>query len=72
MKIVLPSVYHHTFLFQLVWRSTTTVGCGIATKTSLTILVCRYLPRGNKFTGKEVRANIPRVKKSKRFNYNKT
>lgn len=32
---------------QVIWRGTTTVGCGIGTRGDTTILVCRYDPAGN-------------------------
>jgi len=37
-------VGHYT---QLIWRSTTEVGCGIATGEEDDVLVCRYLEGGN-------------------------
>ena len=32
---------------QVVWRSTTTMGCGIATDGHYDYVVCRYEPAGN-------------------------
>lgn len=37
-------VGHYT---QMIWRSTTTVGCAIATEDGIDVLVCRYTPPGN-------------------------
>jgi hypothetical protein len=37
-------VGHYT---QLVWRSTTHVGCAIVTRDDRSILACRYAPPGN-------------------------
>jgi len=37
-------VGHYT---QIVWRTTTRVGCALASSTSDDYLVCRYLPPGN-------------------------
>lgn len=37
-------VGHYT---QMVWRSTTQVGCGVATANGSTVWVCRYSPPGN-------------------------
>jgi hypothetical protein len=49
---------------QLVWRSTTHVGCAIATSSKYTEVVCRYTPAGNAFTETQIRANIPRLIKT--------
>jgi hypothetical protein len=38
---------HYT---QMVWAATTSVGCGVATDGTQTIVVCNYAPPGN-FTG---------------------
>ncbi len=38
------SVGHYT---QMVWRSTTAVGCAIAINVQFDFLVCRYAPQGN-------------------------
>jgi Cysteine-rich secretory protein family len=35
---------HYT---QMVWRSTTQIGCGMASDANQDYLVCRYLPAGN-------------------------
>ena len=37
-------VAHYT---QLIWRTTTAVGCGIRSSGQLDYLVCRYSPKGN-------------------------
>ncbi len=38
-------VSHYT---QMIWRSTTAVGCAIYSSRSWDYLICRYSPRGNK------------------------
>ena len=35
---------HYT---QMVWKDTTKIGCGEASNTDVTYLVCRYTPPGN-------------------------
>jgi hypothetical protein len=37
-------VGHYT---QMVWRSSTAVGCAIASNAQFDVLVCRYAPQGN-------------------------
>jgi uncharacterized protein YkwD len=47
---------------QLVWKATTTLGCGVATCTGKRYYVCRYQPQGN-FNGDKpgvLDANVPR------------
>lgn len=43
-------VGHYT---QIIWRSTTKIGCGIASDSRRDVLVCRYSPPGN-FIGRTV------------------
>jgi hypothetical protein len=45
-------VAHYT---QIIWPTTTEVGCGIAAADGFNFMVCRYLPGGNK-DGKPVGA----------------
>ncbi len=42
------NVAHYT---QMIWKNTTKVGCGVASSFKLQkrVLVCRYLPPGNRF-----------------------
>jgi Cysteine-rich secretory protein family len=40
-----PNYYWH--YTQLVWRTTTEIGCGMATNSVNDFLVCRFLPMGN-------------------------
>ena len=40
-----PNVYGH--YTQMVWRSTTEIGCGMASDANQDYLVCRYLEAGN-------------------------
>jgi hypothetical protein len=44
------TVAHYT---QMIWRNTTDVGCGIATRGGVDYLVCQYAPQGN-FMGERV------------------
>ncbi|XP_066925841.1 Golgi-associated plant pathogenesis-related protein 1-like [Clytia hemisphaerica] len=49
-------VFHYT---QLVWRSTTKVGCGLASNGGESIVVCRYSPKGNTATVSSLQYNVP-------------
>ncbi|KAJ3202929.1 hypothetical protein HK099_001694 [Clydaea vesicula] len=40
----LNSFNHHT---QVIWRGTSSVGCGVSSNWCGTVVVCRYYPRGN-------------------------
>ena len=40
----LPKVGHYT---QMIWQSTTQVGCALVSNGKMDYLVCRYLPQGN-------------------------
>ena len=41
--------WHHVAHFtQIVWPSTTEIGCGLAASASTDYFVCRYAPTGNK------------------------
>jgi hypothetical protein len=42
-----PNYYWH--YTQLVWRTTTEIGCGMATNSVNDFLVCRFVPMGNIF-----------------------
>lgn len=48
--------------FQVVWASTTHVGCGGAANGSKTYVVCRYSPKGNRLTGAALRDNVKPLK----------
>ena len=45
----LSKVGHYT---QMIWQSTTQVGCALASNGKMEYLVCRYLPQGN-YTGQK-------------------
>lgn len=47
---------------QVVWKSTKSVGCAVGSSATKTMVVCRYSPPGNKFTGSALLSNVPPVK----------